>query len=752
MSSDSGQRGAWLENEVVAIFKLLGGRAERGRLIDHYQVDVWATLKKGPFEFTYVVECKEYAATRLVIDPEMTHFAAKVDAARKGGKAHGGIFVTTSNFTQPARATAEKVGIQCLTLRELLNQLVDFDPYLTSVVQAFEPSDLARWYVDQTVSEFEDYEGLALADRHEALHSPALSYVMTQLEDSRHTHLALLGNFGTGKSTFCEVFRAALARKALDSSDARIPVLIDLREFLTGLDIQKVIVSALQRLPGVDISPVVCLELQRMGRFLFLLDGLDEMACRVDRVVINESLRQIDSLRTAGNNRYVLTCRTHFFQERVGDEFLTDYRALYLTEWRTSEIRLYFRNRFGQSGDSRCDRLLMNPRIAELARTPLLLDILLKTDGPEDASLNLFRLLARYTDHCIANESKRRGAIMSVAERRSFMLALATHMRLKGVSQLHFPELRDLAREFCRDSDASRIDHLAADARTCTLITRDILGNYSFHYETLFDFFSADALSSEIELGNCELLGAIDTTPEIIELMVGRSLSRSGIQSLQEWSTLFDTPRLSENAMRLLCAFGETPRETVQEHYNLSYPPLSALGNLTTADLDTKFAELAQKLLPYARKYLHELRLPETDMDDPVNEVLARLWVRLQSHTVRLEGIADLQLYLRKALHNLILDRAMAKRRHVPLLSIDNLNVRKELEEIYYEPDADMEAKAHELSRLVDQLPDRERQVLMLVVGGLPISEASKKVGLSVRTVKVLLSSALRRLRASMEG
>jgi len=752
VSSATGPKGTWLEDEVARIFGLLGGHTEKRCLIEHFEIDVRAVLKKGPFELSYVVECKEYAATRPVSGPEMTHFGAKVAAARRAGKADRGIFVTTSSFTKNARASAANLGIQCLTLRELINQLVDFDSYLGGVVEAFDSSDLARWYVDPTVSEFEDYEGLTVADRHQALHSPALSYITTLLEESQETRLAVLGNFGTGKSTFCNVYRAARARKALSSPDARIPVLIDLREFRVGLDIQQVILSALQRLPGIDINPKVCLELQKMGRFLFLLDGLDEMASRVDRSVINESLREIDSLRTAGNNQYVLTCRTHFFQERIADEFLTDYRVLYLTEWRAPEIRLYFRNRFGQSGDSRCSRLLMNPRIADLARTPLLLDILLETDDPEDASLNLFRLLARYTDHWITKQSKRRGAIMPAIQRRSFGLVLAKHMRLKQVSQLHFSELYEVAREFCGHSDACRIDHFDADARTCTFITRDSHGNYSFRYETFFDFFSADALANEIELGDQRLLEAIDPTPELIELMVGRSLSPIGIHHLHEWSTLFDTRQLSQNAARLLCAFGETPRATVSDHYKLSNLPVSALENIATADLDKKLAELAHTLSRYGRRYLSALKLSEADMDDSINEVLARLWVRLQRDPAALERIPDLHVYLTRTLRNLILDRARATHRQVPFLSIDSLDVKKELEEIYSEVDADMEAKTQEISRFVDQLPDRQRQIVICVARGMSIGEASKQVGSSVRTAKVLLSSALRQLRASMEG
>jgi RNA polymerase sigma factor (sigma-70 family) len=751
VKSARGSDGTWLEGEVARVYGLLGADTRRRLLIEHYEIDVWARFKKGPFTITHVIECKEKQEARQVTTQEMTHFGAKVTAAKRVGKADKGVFVTTSGFTKHARASAAEQGIQCLTLRELLNQIVDFEPYLNAVVQEFDSSHLAKWYVDQTLSEFEDYEGLTLADRHQALHSPALTHVETVLEGSQENRLALLGNFGTGKSTLCRVYRAALARKALKSCEARVPVLLDLREFRVGLDIQQVIVSALLRLPGVDINPKVCLELQRGGRFLFLLDGLDEMASRIDRGVINDSLREIDSLRSAGDNQYLITCRTHFFQERVAEEFLTDYRVLYLTEWGTPELRIYFQKRFGEAGDSRCARLLANPRIAELARTPLLLDILLETDDLGGEHLNVFGLLNRYTDNWITQQSRRRGAVMPAAQRRRFVLTLAQHMRLQGVSHLHFSELYEVAREFCGHSDASRIDHFDADARTCTFVTRDSQGNYSFRYQTFFDFFSADTIAGTVESGERKLLEAFELTPEIIELMVGRSISQIGLQHLHDWSRLFDTGRLSQNAMRLLCALDETPHPTVVDHYQLTVLEAKALGNSAAAEFNNELAVLADLLLPDARQYVRDVGLPKTDADDIVNEVLARVWRKLQRDPAALKGVVNLHGYLKSAMRNLIYDWKRARWREFATVSIDNVDVTKELEGISAQLDADREIQLGEIRRVIDQLPWKERQIVGSAMQGASIAEVAQRMNLTTRTVRVLLSSALRRVRAALD-
>jgi Restriction endonuclease/NACHT domain len=342
------ERGSGLEREVERIYRLLGAVTRRRVLIKGYEIDVHAEFRKGPLSFTVLVECKEYSAPRSVSDLDMRSFVAKVLATRECGAADKGVFVTSSSYAKTALATAEQHGIQCLRLEELHNQLVDFSPYLTALQVEFQVSDLSRWYIDQAVSDLEDYDSLTSETRSTYIHPSLLEYADDVLFTRNEPRLAILGNFGTGKTSFCEKYRDTLAARAQQNAIARIPVLINLREFRSGLDIHQVITNSLQRLPAVTIDLSLCLELQRMGRFLFLLDGLDEMATRVDRSVINESLREIDRLLAEGNNKYIVTCRTHFFQERIFEDYLVDYRIAYLMEWDRAQIDIYLAMRFGR--------------------------------------------------------------------------------------------------------------------------------------------------------------------------------------------------------------------------------------------------------------------------------------------------------------------------------------------------------------------------------------------------------------------
>lgn len=751
MKASDRPNGEGLEREVARIYRLLGAETHQRLLIDHYEIDVHATLRSGPFRLSFVVECKEYGAGQAVSDTDMEKFVVKLVAARQRGLADKGVFVTTSSFSKNARATATRHGIQCLLLRDLHNQLVDFHPYLTRLIQDFDSSNLGRWYVDQTVSEFEDYDALSPTARAGVLHSPAIKYLDHRFKGPEEERLALLGNFGTGKTSLCLAYRAHLARSALTDSAARIPLLIDLRDFRAGLDIQQVIVNTLQRLPGIEASLPVCLELQRLGRFFFLLDGLDEMASRIDRAVINESLQEIDRLRTAGNNRYIVTCRTHFFQERILDEFLTDYDVLYLTEWSAPQIKTYFSRRFGDSGASRCERILSDARIADLAKTPLLLDILLETDDLDSEDINVYKLLTKYTDGWIVKQSKRRGTVMTSHQRRRFVLTLASHMYTKNASRLHFSDLYEVAREFCGHRDASRIDHFDADARTCTFITRDSSGNYSFRYQAFSDYFSASAIGDSMEIGDSALLGARELTSEIAELIVGRGITADGSAHLQTWATKYAQEALSSNAVRILSGLGVTLPEEVRKHYKLADQDLAEIRRQDAGQLNDFFMEVVSRYGPELRVFARTLHgNHEIDADDLVNDVFARLWVEVQEQRFKASDV-DLISYLLRMVRNETIDRARAARRGRDI-SIDHLSAT-EVEQLlaeFHGVDSSGDARLSEIELALSQLSPQQRLVMEKRIEGHMYDQIATAMDLDRHQVEVLLKSARRQLRTRL--
>jgi len=129
--------------------------------------------------------------------------------------------------------------------------------------------------------------------------------------------LALLGDFGTGKTSFARRYAAGLAALAKGSpAEHRVPILIDLREARsTTVSLENILTHRFQALSPRPLNPQALLHLNREGYLVLIFDGFDEMLGYSDPGQYTENLRQI--LRAAeGCAKVILTCRTHYFRDR----------------------------------------------------------------------------------------------------------------------------------------------------------------------------------------------------------------------------------------------------------------------------------------------------------------------------------------------------------------------------------------------------------------------------------------------------
>jgi hypothetical protein len=237
-----------------------------------------------------------------------------------------------------------------------------------------------------------------------------------------------LGNFGTGKTTFCKKYAYELASKYKIDSTARIPIIINLGDYDRTQDIQEVITSTLQFGHGVRIDSALCQELQRLGKFVLIFDGFDEMAAQVDPDTIRENLREINKISRIPENRFLLTCRTHFFRDRVQVEVLTDFDILYLPEWGELELRIFLQKRFGDSWQQQLDRIRGTHNLEELAQTPLFLEMIVETLPKLGDQVRRIELYKIYTDKWIKKQSGHRGARLNEEERKQFINDLAINL------------------------------------------------------------------------------------------------------------------------------------------------------------------------------------------------------------------------------------------------------------------------------------------------------------------------------------
>jgi predicted NACHT family NTPase len=294
------------------------------------------------------------------------------------------------------------------------------------------------------------------------------------------------------------------------------------------------ILNTLQNRYGVHITQSTFYELQRLGKFIFLFDGFDEMDARANPETISSNLRELNKILDIKENKFILTCRTHFFRNRVQVEVLEDFKMLYIPEWGEIELKEYLQKKFGQKWKEYLMRITGTYNLQELAQTPLFLDMIAETLPKLGDHVKRIELYKAYTDKWIKNQTKHKGALLSTEERRSFIKELAIKLysenrffchysELIGILKMYFQRIQsDKGMRFIIE-DVVQLDHLRHDVQTCTFLTRNTSGDYSFKHTSFLEFFVAQTLAEDLEKGIVTYLENIIIPITIREFFVGFS-------------------------------------------------------------------------------------------------------------------------------------------------------------------------------------------------------------------------------------
>ena len=181
------------------------------------------------------------------------------------------------------------------------------------------------------------------------------------LSDYTKNFFTLLGDLGTGKSSFSLTYYIYLAKKYLKSKNKeRIPIFISLKDYTGKLNIEDIIEKEFFQKFNIDISFHIFLRLALQGKFVFIIDGFDEMASLSNRKLTEDNLKELTKLtfeqllfmtkecsRYQKANKVLLTCRSHYFLTEAQEKKIlkADYTVLYRnyatkTNYEISRIKL----------------------------------------------------------------------------------------------------------------------------------------------------------------------------------------------------------------------------------------------------------------------------------------------------------------------------------------------------------------------------------------------------------------------------
>lgn len=645
------EKGRSFEDQVAELYRLLGARVTQNIEIHQKKVDILATFRipGSVREHTVIVECKDEQRS-VAANQRIMAFKGLLDVARKDGNADSAEIITRVPWSDQAKGFAKTSGVELFTYTEKISQLIDLTPYMKGLVNKFDKGDPARptepplgsYYVDLSAQKDVQVEtDRASAVRNRRVqgaerkgHIPVIdTYIHQWLQEDSNRQLAIFGEYGSGKSTLCQKVARDLALSHLnDPSSSRIPILLNLREFVGKLDLEAYITSFLDRECNV-VNPRIELfrAMNEAGIFLMIFDGFDEMAVKVDADTLESNLLEIEKLASSKRSRTLLTSRPEYFVSvREESEALSpkinpflnreaEYEPLKILPWNGAQVEQFLQRRVplvkgaDQPWTYYRDQIRQIGSLSDLSQRPVLLDMIVKTLPRLISSGEAINLPNLYKNYLL-QEMKRQ----KVLKKRSFLLSDDDRLQL----------LQDLALDIYQNPTQSltfteaqkRIEKdLKPPKPELEAHTRDFLTNsflirrgdeYRLSHKSILEFLVAMSLSKEIEFDHLDIFGSFWIDYEILKFL---EKLQPNIKTLFRWIQLTKggAPRgaswLGTNAANLLILIsrdyfaGKDLSDTMLSHVDF--------GEADLRDADLKNARLNNATLLGAKFSKKDLAL-----------------------------------------------------------------------------------------------------------------------------------------------
>ena len=357
-------------------------------------------------------------------------------------------------------------------------------------------------------------------------------YVTSWLAEERNRHLALLGDFGQGKT----LFSLYLTRQLMDTRGARFPILIPLRNKSPRNSDESEIFSYFAAHYGID--PAALRILNRNGRLLLIFDGFDEMDLIGNDDIRRQHFRSLWKL-VRPRSKVLITGRPNYFLSpdemagalgfQAGSAGIPRCDPLYLQPFDREQILQALRH--AEPPVQKGIRYILDKQVS-----PSFLDLISRPShlflvsqiweerhiAEKFKNLTSASILNEFLQSCFARQQEKGTAdpyfYLSPVEREYFMTGVAVYLYKLGMVSIPqetfsdvivdllelFPEklseknpaalnLRDgkSLRTFAQ-ADDNNLQAVINDVRTCGLLVNDMAtSGLCFAHKSFFDLLVA---------------------------------------------------------------------------------------------------------------------------------------------------------------------------------------------------------------------------------------------------------------------
>ncbi|MFN4090558.1 MAG: NACHT domain-containing protein, partial [Alphaproteobacteria bacterium] len=398
--------------------------------------------------------------------------------------------------------------------------------------------------------------------------------------DAESRMLVLLGGFGMGKTTTVQLLHERLRDDLEKGREVPTPVYLDFRRLIPATEPGKAIKATLADLVASSlhadarniISGDKVIDLIRSDRCVVIFDGLDEVGNRIGREYAIQLFRQFLELIPADvqaaearkgkadwnacQTRLILTCRTHFFRtlrqqnsllsgaHRRSPQIALDGRGTklpgidtyYMAPLTLEQIAELFERHLGKElGRSTFGLIRGIHDLPGLAARPIMARFISEVAGQlidrhtAGRPINIATIYEELFQLTLERDAEKR-PLMSAADRRDMLCALATHFHCEGVSARSADDLERWFDGFAashsgimltlRSGTADTRGLLHTELENASLLVRGGGDRFSFAHTSYYEYFLALALFSVLfSAGTGESLAAFCARPISRETM-----------------------------------------------------------------------------------------------------------------------------------------------------------------------------------------------------------------------------------------